>query len=111
MTSVNGTTVTHTHGDSLFLTFPLVNQDDTPYEIQTGDKLTFLLRKKPGRSPIITKNIPTDTLMLYLTSEETKALGSGPTNGHYVYDVELETAAGYVDTVINLADLFITDEV
>ena len=112
MTTINGTTVYHTHGDSLFLTFPLVNAEDgTPYVIQQGDTVTFLLRKEPGRAPVITKNIPTDTLLLHVTAAETEALGKGVINGHYVYDVKLTTAEGHVDTVINLADLYITDEV
>ena len=111
MTTIDGTKVTHTHGDTLFLTFPLENEDGTPYVIGEGDTLTFLLRKEPGRSPIIIKNVPTDTCLLCLTAAETEALGSGPINGHYVYDVKLTTAEGHVDTVINLGELFIKDEV
>ena len=111
MTTVEGTKVKHTHGDTLFLTFPLENEDGTPYVVGEGDTVTFLLRKDPGRAPVITKTIPTDTLLLTLTAEETEALGFGPVNGRYVYDVKLETAEGVVDTVINLGELYITDEV
>ena len=111
MTTVEGTKITHTHGDTLLLTFPLYNADGTAYVFGENDTLTFLMRKEKGKTPDITKAIPTDTLLLTLTAAETAALESGPLHGHYVYDVELTTAAGVVDTVINFGELYITDEV
>lgn len=111
MTTVEGTKITHTHGDTLLLTFPLYNADGTAYTVQDGDVLTFLLRRNRGGAPVITKTIPTDTFLLTLTADETAALGYGTLNGHYVYDVKLETFAGVVDTVINLGEMYITDGV
>lgn len=111
MTTINGTSVTHTHGDTLYLTFSILNQDGTAYVFDQEDTLTFLLRKESGENPVVTKSIPTDTLMLTLTAQETAQLDSGSINGNYVYDVKLTTASGVVDTVINLGELHINEEV
>lgn len=111
MTIYEGNTIYHTHGDTLVSHVSMANADRTPYVIQAGDRVVFRLKRNDGEAPIIEKNIPTDSLILRLESEETKALGWGVNNGHYKYDLELQKADGMIDTFVNMADLYILEEV
>lgn len=111
MTVYKGTTIYHTHGDTLMVQVGKLNPDGTEYETEEGDIVLFVLRKESGQGDILIRRIPSDTMVLLLSSPETKALGQGLVNGHYVYDIKLLKANGVVDTFINGADLYLTEEV
>ena len=105
MFEVNGTDIKLTRGDSFYCQLT-VNQGDDPYEFQEGDSLRFALKRKlmlPGgkdyvdTDALITKEIPTDTLILSLAPADTKGL----TFGSYDYDIQLTFADGAVDTFIS----------
>lgn len=111
----NGT-VYLTRGDTFPVTVCIKNKDGTTYEIQQGDKVRFALKRAlmtPGnkefvdKTPLIIKNISTDTLLLQLDPEDTEELAFG----NYKYDVELTHANGAVDTFIENSDFIITPEV
>jgi hypothetical protein len=58
--------------------------------------------------PLILKTIPNDTLILRLESSETKQLEVRKVP--YVYDIELTTSTGTVDTFLS-GTLYSTEEV
>ena len=91
-------------------------QDGEPYTPETGDQVRFAMRenvlttstyKEWKDAYVLTKNIPTDTLILELEPDDTKDLGFGT----YVYDIEITFADGTVDTFITKAQLKLTEEV
>lgn len=118
--SVQGTTIKLTRGDSLILQVVILRKKDKePSEIYTpeeGDTVRFALKrnimnpektKYLDKKPLIEKDIPIKTLILRLESEDTKFLEFG----NYVYDIELTTKDGIVDTFIADADFILTPEV
>ena len=109
MYEINGTSIKLTRGDSFYCTVGMKNKDDgTDYVPQEGDVVRFALKKRyQDATPLILKNIPTDTLMLYLEPNDTKEMAFGS----YVYDIELTKANGDVDTFIWEAEFEITKEV
>lgn len=113
---VDGDRVILTRGDSFYATVEIKLKSGGDYTIQPGDKVTFYLKhsrmnaprtRYTDAMPLITKEIPTDTLVLYLAPEDTKKLSFG----EYVYDVEMTFADGGVDTFINNAVLSLVPEV
>ena len=87
-----------TRGDSFYATVSmrhkLTGQKYVPVE---GDSIRFALKKTySDATPIITKTIPTDTLLLELSPQDTENMAFG----EYVYDIELTKADGDVDTFI-----------
>ena len=67
------------------------------YKPHNGDKLRFALKRYiSNRTVELEKDIPTDTMILTLTEEDTKTLDFGV----YHYDIQLTYANGYVDTII-----------
>ena len=108
MYKIEGTTITLTRGDSFYCEIKIKTAAGTDYTPQQGDSVRFALKRfYTDAEPLILKTIPTDTLLLYLTPEETKALAVG----EYVYDVELTKANGDVDTFIHEAKFVVAYEV
>ena len=99
---VTGTTISITRGDTGYFKFtPYVVNDDgtkTEYEIQEGDTIRFAMKKKLSDSfeILLTKAVDPTTFRMKLDPEDTKNLDFG----QYVYDVQLTTASGEVDTYI-----------
>lgn len=105
--AVNGTTITMTRGDT-FKAYVAVYDGNRPYKPQEGDHIRFAMKQSiRDVEPLIVKEIPVDTLMLVLDPEDTKDLDFGT----YVYDIELTTALGDVDTFITKSQLNLTEEV
>ena len=118
--SVQGTTIRLTRGDSLILQVVILRKKDKEapeiYTPEDGDAVRFALKRNimnPEKTryldskPLVEKNIPIKTLILRLESEDTKFLEFG----NYVYDIELTTKDGMVDTFIADADFILTPEV
>lgn len=99
---VTGTTISITRGDTGYFKFtPYVVNDDgskTEYEIQEGDRIRFAMKKKLSDSfeVLLTKDVDTSTFRMKLDPEDTQNLDFG----QYVYDVQLTTASGEVNTYI-----------
>jgi len=113
--TINGTKITLTRGDSFYAEIG-VKQGTQAYTPAQGDKIRFALKRDRmnvqrtdyvDATPLITKTIPNDTLLLHLEPEDTKSLGFG----QYVYDIEIEFANGDVDTFINAAPFILAEEV
>ena len=110
MVSINGSTITITRGDTLDATLELFTGDGAPYEVQEGDVIRFALKRNyADKETVLYKDIPIDTLRLRLEATETKRLRAAWTP--YVYDIQLTTADGTVDTFIDRGKLIVTEEV
>lgn len=113
--SLSGNAITLTRGDSLLLKVN-ITQDGEPYTPGSGDKVRFAVKHRTlkedksdytDETPLILKDIPTDTMLLQLDPEDTKDLAFGK----YVYDIEITFPDGYVDTFITRESFKLTEEV
>lgn len=98
-----------TQGDTLDLKIDIIAADGTQYIPLGSDTIRFALKQHySDPQPLIIKTIDNSTLQLLLSSEETKSLSvwSSP----YVWDIELSTASGTVDTFLQ-GTLTVTKEV
>ena len=107
--SVNPTTkeISLTRGDSLILNFTITKNDEEYTPVQ-GDSVRFALKHTiPDDEPLILKNADITEQTITLEPTDTKSLAFGT----YVYDIQLTTYDGYVDTFIGPAPFKITEEV
>ena len=105
--SINGNNISLTRGDTLKLTVTIM-QDGDIYDVKEGDRIRFALKKNIADTEcLIIKEIPNNTKLLHLVPSDTKQLPFGV----YVYDIELTTENGDVDTFIGPAKFTLTDEV
>lgn len=106
--SVNNTSIKLTRGDTLKIKVDISNGDGTPYIPEDTDVIRFAMKKNyEDASPLITKIIPNDTLILQLDPIDTKSLEFG----NYVYDIQLTNVAGEIDTFITKSSLKLAEEV
>lgn len=109
MHKIEGTNITLTRGDS-FYTIVSAKDDYTEEEYvpSEGDVIRFALKRNYGdETPILLKDIPIDTMILHLEPQDTKPLAFGK----YVYDIELTTSNGDVDTFIWESDFIVAKDV
>lgn len=106
--SISKTNITLTRGDTLKATINITDAAGEPYIPKESDRIRFAMKQNYlDEEPLIIKDIPVDTLLLVLNPEDTKRLSFGK----YVYDIELTTENGEVDTFISKANLLLTEEV
>ncbi len=100
--------ISMTRGDTLRAILTLSYNDGTAYEPHEGDSIRMAVKKTYGDSEaLLVKQIPTDTMLLHIEPEDTKDMAFGG----YVYDIELTTFDGDVDTFLAKRTLNITEEV
>lgn len=111
MVKIKGKTITLTKGDTLLVKVSIKDKDtNEDYIPSDGDEVRFALKSNyDDEQVLIYKEIPLDTLELLIPAEETKQLEVR--TSPYVYDIQLTTATGYVDTFIDKGSLYITEEV
>ena len=110
MVSIKDNVITITRGDTLETTVAISLQSGEPYVPAEGDRIRFALKSAyRDNEPIIVKAIPNDTMVLRLEAEDTKQLTARRTP--YVYDVELTTPDGTVDTFIANGNFYVLEEV
>ena len=69
--------------------------DDEPYELQTGDRINFGVKKDyTDRECLIEKTYTVNPFALHLDPQDTKMLNFGD----YVWDMEVVLANGYTET-------------
>lgn len=106
--SISGTTITLTRGDTFEAQISITQEDGSPYIPKDGDTVRFAMKSSyTDETPLIVKDIPVSTMILVLEPIDTKAL----IFGKYVYDIQLTTIDGKVDTFITKATIKITEEV
>ena len=90
--------ITLTRGDSFYTTVGMRYKiSKEPYTPVATDEIRFAVKKNyDDAEPLITKEIPYDTLILHLAPADTKDLPFGD----YVYDIQLTDENGEVDTFI-----------
>lgn len=100
MVTVVNNTITLVRGDTVEIPITIKTRGGDAYIPSEGDVIRFALKDKyDDNTPVlIRKVLPNDTLILRLESCETKEIMAR--KNPYVYDVELTTANGYVDTVV-----------
>ena len=110
MFKINGTTMYLTRGDTLDVTVTILNADGSVYTPVTGDQVRFAVKSTyKDQRTILNVDIPTDTLRLRVESDDTKKFTAR--KEPYVYDIQLTKEDGTVDTFIDCAQLYITEEV
>ena len=108
MVKIKNNKISITRGDTLETTVAIKTGTGEDYVPLDGDQVRFALKRHySDKTPLIIKTIPCDTFVLRLEAEETKRLKVGD----YVYDIELTTSDGYVDTFIDRAVFEVTEEV
>ena len=110
MVEINDNVITIVRGDTLETPVRLFTKCGDEYIPAEEDRIRFALKSTYDEdSPVLVyKEIPNDTMILRLESWETKKLQAR--RKPYVYDVELTTADGYVDTFIR-SQLKVLEEV
>ena len=105
MLMINGTHISLTRGDSARLNLKLNNTDGTEYELQDGDKVTLTIKKGVHAS---------EKLFSVDLEDGSFFIPAGATSewdfGNYVYDVQLSSWGGVVDTLI-VSTITLTPEV
>ena len=110
MVQINGSTIRITRGDTLEAVLDIRLADGSEYEPAGTDRIRFALKRKYSDACVlISKEIDPVGRILFLSSEETKKLR--PDWKPYVYDIELTTADGRVDTFIDRGKFIVTEEV
>lgn len=110
MFTIKKTSIILTRGDTLKAQISITDKDGNPYTPEVGDTIRFAMKKHyedPDTAVLIVKDIPISTMLLQLDPEDTKDLDFG----NYVYDIQITTVAGEVDTFIAKASLTLTEEV
>lgn len=106
--SVSGTTITLTRGDTFEALISITQEDGSSYVLKEGDTVRFAMKSSyEDETPLLVKDIPVSTMILVLEPLDTKKLNFGK----YVYDIQLTTIEGKVDTFIAKATIKITEEV
>lgn len=106
--SVNGTNIILTRGDTFTATVSIIDANGNPYIPKEGDSIRFAMKQSyEDAKPSLVKSVPIDTMKLVLKPEDTKDFPFGK----YVYDIQLTTATGEVDTFITKASIKLTEEV
>lgn len=109
MIKISGKTIRMTKGDTLEVPVNIMTKEGLVYIPAAGDVIRFAMKKTyEDDEPLILKTIPNDTLILRLESAETKDLEVSKIP--YVYDIELTTVTGTVDTFLS-GSLYLTEEV
>lgn len=102
--SIKGKRITLTRGDTFPCTVSILNPDGTPYEVQAGDTVRFMLSERAGGPTILSKTLSGGAFQL--DPADTNQLDFGT----YFFDVQMTFADGTVDTFIAEGQLTLTDE-
>lgn len=109
MVSIVNNTITLVRGDTVEIPVTIRTRDGDAYVPSEGDVIRFALKESyDSDSVLIKKVLSNDDMILRLESCETKDLPAR--KKPYVYDVELATVNGYVDTFIR-GQLIVLEEV
>ena len=103
--SINGNTIKITRGDTGVFTLT-IKDGDTDYDYSNDAVLFTVKQNTRANDHVIQKTVQYGE-NITITPADTQSLGYGS----YVYDVELTTAGGIVDTIIEPSPFIIGEEV
>lgn len=104
----NKNTITLTRGDSFIARVDITDHEGKEIKPPEGSSLRFAMKKTfEDEEPLLVVNIPINTMLLELKPEQTHELPFG----NYVYDVQLTTSEGLIDTIIPKGRLRLSEEV
>ena len=95
-----------TKGDSAFLNLEIYNNQHVPYKVQDGDIITITVRNYIDNSLVFTKSVQAGTCIAIEPTDTNAA-----TIGRYKYDIQLETLAGEIYTIIPKSNFYLEEEV
>lgn len=108
MIKVSGNDIYLTRGDTFKAQVVMKDAEGNTYTPVTGDVVRFAMKRtREDRTPLLNITIPNDTMLLSIYPEDTHELEFG----QYIYDIEITTASGIVDTFIADAKFNLTTEV
>lgn len=88
-----------TRADTLLTKIDITDAEGNEYVPEATDQLRFALKKDYNdKKVLIYKEIPLDTMILRVDSEDTKKLTQP---GTYVFDIQLTYGDNIVDTIIS----------
>lgn len=107
MLDVQGNNIHLTRGDTMFLEIQLTNENGNEYTPAETDRVFFRVKRNANaKEVLISKEIPTDSMVLQLDEADTKDMKFGT----YYYEVELVTGDNYHFTAIADAEFELTTE-
>ena len=107
MLKIDGNTIYLTKGDTAYLDVGLVYADDKPYVAHEGDTITLSLKRNILDSDYSLQKVVNAGETIVFNPDDTKDL----TAGKYVYDVQLDTNASEVFTIIPTSDFYLQEGV
>ena len=94
--------ITLTRGDTAFFDVTVSHKDDTPYELQVGDRVVFRLRQLPDLGEVVEKDCLIDlvenTCTVTLHPEDT--IGLSMTEYRYEFEL-IDTNEGHYTFIAN----------
>lgn len=103
MLTISNNQIRLTRGDTAVLHVDIIN-DDTPYELQPEDDVTFTMRRTTTDPDILIQKHGNPIIIEPVDTKDLKF-------GNYVYDIQVTFSTGIVDTIVPPTSFTITEEV
>lgn len=98
MYKITGTTIRLTRGDTFICEVTIYDAEGNEYTPKAGETVTFEMRKTYWEAtPLITKSLDTETMILQLASADTENLATG----RYQYTIAIILQGNIKDTFIS----------
>lgn len=94
-----------TQGDSAFIQVDIKTLEGNLYEIKEDDEITLTVRKRANADKAFAQVAVGNLITIF--PDDTKSLAPGS----YVYDVQLVTGLGVVQTIVPISNFYIEAEV
>lgn len=98
-------TLSITKGDNAYIQVDVKTLEGDSYEIKSDDVITMTVRKN-AKSDVAFQETAINGV-ISITPDDTNSLASGS----YVYDVQLTTGLGIVQTIVPISAFYIEEEV
>lgn len=107
MLYINGNTIRLTRGDTAYLTVPIKTEDGEEYIMQSGDVLTFSVKKNKLAEEYLFQKVVNGSNEIHIEPSDTTDIPYGK----YRYDVQMNLSSGDVFTIIEPNTFEIMEEV
>jgi hypothetical protein len=106
MFKIIGAKIFLTRGDTAFIDIKILRMDGTEYQLKAGDQVLFTVKKNARDETVLFQKTPVDGI-IKISPADTDHLRFGD----YVYDCQLRTYDGIVQTFIPPSLFRVTEEV